>query len=329
MNFDILDFEKTVPKALVNFYIEKLEIETDKRSIVNMYNSLSDHDDSLVYDIYKEYQYAGKTAVNIFEEVTLPAGFLTKEKMIQILRNEIGEQNIFNRDFRPPLSTEPQINRVEERKNSLLIQFVSQGKNRRIRNGYDIIEVASIDFEFAIVHFQGPTTIELRCAYNQRSKYLSCFQDYFSSVLPEEKNRQFEWIPITKVSNVEAEKIATILSAGLVEADHKDVGIYDRHIVTASPQITDLRKQEEYIQHFKNKMLLSQVLVISYEDQTSCGSYKTEIKFKINLNTGFQFLSKVSESVIDYVMDVFLNVRYNPEKYNTEISDAKTHAEIL
>lgn len=310
MNFDVLDFEKAVPKTLLDFYIEKLELETDRRSLVSMYNSLNENNPSIINKLYGEYCYAGKTAVNIFEEITLPSNFLTKKKMIEILQKELGRINIFNTEFRPPLTEEPQINWVEDRGDTILIQFVSKGKNRRIRNGYDIIEVSSIDFEFAIVHFYGPTIVELRCAYNQHSKYLGCFEGYFLSAIEGEETKNFEWSPITKVSNEEAEKIAGILSAGLVEADHKVDGIYDRHIVTASPQVKDLRAQEEYIQQFKNKMLLSQVLIIDYEDVTDYGSFKTEIKFKINLNTGFQFLSKVSEGAIDYVMNVFLDVRY-------------------
>lgn len=317
-NFDVLDFEKTVPKALLDFYVEKLELESDRRSLVSMYHSLNDYNPDIINKLYSEYCYAGKTAVNIFEEITLPTNFLTKEKMVEILKKELGRTDVFKKEFRPPLTEEPQINWVEDRGDTILIQFVSKGKNRRIRNGYEIIDVSSIDFEFAIVHFYGPTIIELRCAYNQHAKYLACFENFFIREIEGEETRKFEWLPITRVSNAEAEEIAGILSAGLVEADHKVDGIYDRHIVTASPEIDDLREQEEYIQQFKNKMLLSQVLKINYEDRTDYGSYKTEIKFKINLHTGFQFLSKVSESAINYVMQVFLDVRYKPAATETE-----------
>lgn len=310
MHFDLLDFERAVPKPLIDFYLEKLDVEADRRSIESMYNALNDNNPVLVNDLYQNYSYAGKTAVNIFEEVTLPKGFLSKERMIRVLQRELGRTDIFGKEFRPPLSEEPQINYVEDRDDSIIIQFVVKGKNRRIRNGYDIIEVASIQFEFAIVRFMGPTIIELRCAYNQHAKFLACFENYFKNDLGE-PNKEFEWLPITKVSNEEAEKIAKILSAGLVEADHKDDGIYDRHIVTANPMIRNLREQEEYVKQFKNKMLLSQSLLISYQEVTPYGNYTCDIKFKINLNTGFQFLSKVSESVIDYVMGVFIDVRYN------------------
>lgn len=323
MDFDILDFEKTVPKGLVDFYVEKLELKSDRRSIISMYNSLNEDNQDIVKQLYSEYCYAGKTAVNIFEETTLPTGFLKKEKMISILQKELGRKDIFKKEFRPPLSEEPQINWVEDRGDTLLIQFVSKGKSRRIRNGYEIIEVESIEFEFAIVHFLGPVIIELRCAFNQHSKYLSSFESFFLPLIEGEESRKFNWIPITKVSNTEAEKIASILSAGLVEADHKDDGIYDRHIVTASPKVRDLRLQAEYTQQFKNKMLLSQVLVIDYEDQTDYGIYTTNIKFKINLNTGFQFLSKVSEAAINYVMNVFLDVRYKPEEHIDETSTSE------
>jgi len=310
LNFDFLDFEKSVPKPLVDYYLEKLQIDADGRSIESMYNALNEQKPELVESLYNNFCYAGKTAVNIFEETTLPEGFLTRERVIKILRNELGMTDIFDKEFRPPLSEEPQINYVEDRNDSILIQFVAKGKARRLRNGYDIIEVSSVQFEFAIIRFMGPTIIELRCSYNQHTKFLSSFENYFRRELNEE-GREFNWIPITKVSNQEAENIAKILVAGLVEADHKVDGIYDRHIVTASPQIRNLREQEEYITLFKNKMLLSQSLIITSEENTPFGKYESDVKFKINLNTGFQFLSKVSESVIDYVMGVFIDVRYN------------------
>ncbi|MGZ9774037.1 hypothetical protein ACXY7N_26140 [Bacillus toyonensis] len=309
MRHDILDFEKVVPKALINFYVDKMELEADRRSFETMYNAINESAPDLIERLYTNYSCAGKTAVNIFQEVTLPGGFLTKEKMVKILQREIGVNEIFNREFKPPLSDEPQINYVEDRGDSILIQFVAKDKPRRIRNGYDIIQVTSVNFEFAIVRFMGPTIIELRCAYNKHNKFLSCFESYFRQELGEE-SREFKWIPITKVSNAEAEEIAKRLSAGLVEADHKDDGIYDRHLVTASPDVKNLREQEEYVQQFKNKMLLSQSLVINVKEETSFGEYENEIKFKINLHTGFQFLSKVSEAVIDYVMQVFIDVRY-------------------
>lgn len=306
---DILDFEKAVPKALMSFYVDKMELEADKRSFENMYNAINEADPELIERLFNNYCCAGRTAVNIFQEVTLPSGFLTREKMIGILQKEIGVSQIFDREFNPPLSEEPQINYVEDRGDSILIQFVAKDKPRRIRNGYEIIQVTSVNFEFAIVRFMGPTIIELRCAYNKHNRFLSCFENYFREELGEE-NRVFEWIPITRVSNEEAEEIATRLSAGLIEADHKDEGIYDRHMVTASPAVKNLREQAEYVQQFKNKMLLSQSLLIDYKEETVHGDYQHEIKFKINLHTGFQFLSKVSEAVIDYVMQVFIDVRY-------------------
>ncbi|MFP3415169.1 hypothetical protein SB773_27010 [Bacillus sp. SIMBA_074] len=318
MRHDILDFEKVVPKALISFYVDKMELEADRRSFENMYNAINESDSELVEMLYNNYSCAGKTAVNIFQEVTLPAGFLTKEKMVRILQKEIGSSSIFNREFKPPLSDEPQINYVEDRGDSILIQFVAKDKPRRIRNGYDIMEVVSVNFEFAIVRFMGPTIIELRCAYNKHNRFLACFENYFREEL-KEVGREFEWIPITKVTNAEAEEIAKRLSAGLVEADHKDEGIYDRHIVTASPDVKNLREQEEYIQQFKNKMLLSQSLIISAKEETTFGEYETEVKFKINLHTGFQFLSKVSEAVIDYVMNVFIDVRYNEGGIKEEV----------
>jgi hypothetical protein len=312
--YDIIDFERVVPKELLEFYLDKLNITADRRGIESMYEGLVTKDPGSAHAIYANYQYAGRTAVNIFEEITLPANFLTKQILEQLLRAELTTDHIYGKEFRPPLSERPQIYYVEDRGDSVLIQFVVKGKERRVRDGYEIRSISTVNFETAIIHFGGRPMIELRCSYNQHGKFLAFFEELFKTV-ELFTSHAFKWTPITKVSNDEAEKIAAILTAGLVEADHKDDGIFDRHIVTAAPNIKDLRKEKEYIENFKNKMLLSQTLMIRYTDKTKLGDYTSDIKFRINMYTGFQFLSKVSEPVIEYVMRVFVDVRYN--RYGT------------
>jgi hypothetical protein len=317
LNFDIIDFERVVPKPLLDFYLDKLESKADRRSIESMYQGILEKEPELTKSVFSNYRYAGRTAVNIFEEITLPAGFLTKERMEESLKKELDVTDIYNNEFQPTLSDSPQINFIEDRGDSIVIQFVIKGKERRVRDGYEIRTISSVDFELAIVRFMGPTLIELRCSYNRHGKFLAFFENLFQLADGFQAHR-FEWTPITKVSNAEAEKIALKLAAGLIEADHKDEGIFDRHLVTASPRIRDLRQQTEYIEKFKNKMLLSQTLIISYTEKTRFGDYVTDIKFKINLYTGFQFLSKVSEPVIDYVMKVFIDIRYKQNNTDGE-----------
>ncbi|SEI74639.1 hypothetical protein [Paenibacillus polymyxa] len=327
LNFDIVDFERVVPKPLLEFYLDKLDVEADRRGFATMYEGLNSCNSKITKAIYENYKYAGRTAVNIFEEITLPSNYLTRERVIKYIKKEVGAENIFNKEFRPPLSDHPQINYVEERNNSLLIQYVLKGRERRVRNGYEVVTISSVEFEYAIIHFNGPNFVELRCAYNAHSKFLGCIEGYIRDNDEIYKTHKFEWSPVTKTTNAEAEKIATILSAGLIEADHKDDGIYDRHLVTASPRVKDLRQENEYIEQFKNKMLLSQNLIINYTEKTPYGDYNREIKFKINLNSGFQFLSKVSEPVIDYVMKVFIDTRYSSDDTMKDEKVVETIAE--
>lgn len=310
MNYDILDFESCVPKPLLMFYLKQLDIETDKRSIEGIYNALTEVNSQLVDKVYKNYRYAGITAVNIFESEVL-YNTVKKEDFIKFLNKIIDKKEIFGVEFKPTLSEQPQINLIEDRGNSILIEFVMLGKPRKVRDGYELRTLRNVEFEVAIIHFEedGQVLLELRCSYNKRKKYLETFEYYFKSILNNQV-LEFQWDPITKVTPEEAEEIARRLSAGLVEAEHKDDGIYDKHTVTASPAVKDLRKQQEYIEDFKNKMLLSQVLTIDYTEKTEYGEYKTEVKFKINLNTGFQFVSKSNEDVVERVMKVFRDVRY-------------------
>lgn len=319
MLFDVLEFENAVPKKLMEFYVNKMELTADKRSFVSLYDALNSHNENTVRKLYSEYCYAGRTSMNLFKSQKLPVNFLNRHNVVNMLQHLLGTPDIFNREFKPTLSESPKINWIEEREDSILIQFVSNGKPRRIRNGYDINIVNSIEFEFAIIHFSVSNVIELRCSYNKHQKYLSQIKEYINSTLLKATPLDnFDWIPLTKVSEEEAVQISTILSAGLVEADHKDSGIYDKHRVTASPNVTDLRQEDAYIAEFSDKMLLSQVLVIPYKEETEYGVFETEIKLRINLKTGFQFLSKVNEPGIQFVMNAFLNVKF-PSSSNVDL----------
>lgn len=314
MNYDILDFESCVPKQLLMFYLKQLKIDADKRSIENIYNALIETSPELVDKVYNNYRYAGITAVNIFESALLYKR-ISRESFIAFLKKMQGKDIIFGVEFKPVLCEQPQINLIENRGDTILIEFVMLGKNRKVRDGYDIKVLRSLEFEVALIHFEsdGQVLLELRCPYNKRKKYLETFESYFKSILGEQ-DLDFEWDSITQVTSVEAEKIAQKLSAGLVEAEHKDDGIYDKHIVTASPTVKDLREQEEYVNEFKNKMLLSQILIIPYTEETDYGEYKADIKLKINLTTGFQFKSKVNEGVVEYVMKVFRDVKFGKDE---------------
>lgn len=120
LNFDIVDFERVVPKPLLEFYLDKLDVEADRRGFATMYEGLNSCNSKITKAIYENYKYAGRTAVNIFEEITLPSNYLTRERVIKYIKKEVGAENIFNKEFRPPLSDHPQINYVEERNNSYL-----------------------------------------------------------------------------------------------------------------------------------------------------------------------------------------------------------------
>ncbi|SHN87467.1 hypothetical protein [Desulfitobacterium chlororespirans] len=48
MEFDLFDFEKVVPKHLLDFYLDKLKIDADRRSTAELVEV--DHKDSGIFD---------------------------------------------------------------------------------------------------------------------------------------------------------------------------------------------------------------------------------------------------------------------------------------
>lgn len=300
-----LHFKKVVPKDRIQHHITKENIPVSNNSYDGMYDALVEHKAKLAEEIYREYEFGGKTSLNIFEIIDFPKNLNRKKSLVNHIKGKLGiNTKIVDVPLKPPISKEPQIHLIKELDNALLIQWVS-GVIKEEWDGYSVIQRLDPKYVTTIVRFGSPNFIEVRAGFNTTLQYLKIFKQLLSN---DENPSDIEWVPLTKLTETEAEKVAEILGAGLLDAEHLGSGGIGKYAVTVGPDDDDLRKVDEYNKQFSGKKYLSQVLRVNYKDVAT--GYETKVKFRINMNGGFEFKSKVSEKIIKRIMDVFVEVRY-------------------
>jgi len=305
---NVLQFKRVVPKDRITHHIERENIECVKDTDA-MLEALIKERKMLAGQVYSEYKYAGRTSVNIFEATNFPQEFNSRDSFLLHLKNRLGiDTQIVGVEFRPEIQETPQVNLIEMLDDgSLLIQWIS-GHNRPELDGYGIVERLVPKLETMIIRFGNPVFVELRSSYNQRRTYLTLFASFLA------KNEEsavpiIEWLPITKVTEAEAEQIANKLNAGLLESEHLGDGCIGKLALSAAPGIDNLKEQKQYNDMVNGKPYLAQVFHVDYSESDS--GYTTKVKFRVNHKGGFEFKSKVSERIIKRILDVFVEVRYH------------------
>lgn len=310
---NILDFKRLVDKSYVISRLIGTEHEKDvlKINMDDMYQVLSESYTDLLFELEEIYGFAGKTSLNIFEAKNFPEEAKNKDHFKKILTEYIelispgllkGEQVPIGRPMQPPLGVRVIPNLVIEREDGFLIQVVS-GIPNQVSDGWGVRTVIRPHYETVIVRLSvlDPVFVEIRSGYRMCGQYLSIVEDIVKAT-----TGQITWEPLTRLSELEAERIAKLLDAGLVEADHLGTGIYGRKSVSAAEGV-DLRKEQKYQDEYKGLQYLSQTMNVKYTDNKG---FVSNISFKVQMNGGFQFLSKVNEQMITSVMEAFYQVRY-------------------
>lgn len=269
-------FKKVVAKDRLVHHIEKEKIPSNKNNIDTMYNDLLNANRSLTEDIYNEYKYAGKTSLNIFEIIDFPPKLNNKTRFLNHLKKKLGiNTTIVDVPLMPTITETPQVNLIEEVENGYRIQWVS-GKRVGASNGYEVLSRLDTKFVTTIIRFGSPIFIEIRAGFKISTTYLNLIKFLISE---DDSSVEFEKIPLTKVTEKEAERIAEILDAGLLEGEHLgSIGI-GRYAVSADRDTNDLRDLDEYKQCYMGKQYLAQTLNVLYE---------TYVKFRINMNVSSQ-----------------------------------------
>jgi hypothetical protein len=298
-------FKKVVPKDRLEHHIEKEKVASPRNNIDQMYNNLYKEKKTLTESIYDEYKYAGMTSLNIFEIIDFPQKLNNKKKFLDHVKKKLGiNTKLLNVQLMPKITDVPQISYIEEIDNGFRIQWIS-GITVEATNGYGIISRVDTKLVTTIIRFGSPIFIEVRAGFKNSSTYLNLIKFLVSD---DHNPVDFDKIPLTRVTEKEAEEIAKILKAGLLEGEHLGSNGIGRYAVSADKDTKDLRDLPEYKERYMGKQYLAQTLNVFYEEKES--GYSTNVKFKINMNGGFEFKSKVSEKIIKRIFDVFAEVRY-------------------
>lgn len=300
-------FEKKVPRDRLLHHVKRENLECNKNKMSEMYEALLSKNKSLVESIYEEYKFSGITSLNIFEIVGFPEKLNNKKNFLIHLKKKLGKvNNILDKQLNPQISETPQIHFIKETEKGYLIQWV-YGEVVENTDGYNIISRIDSRYVTTKVDFGSPVFIEIRAGYKPAVKYIKLYSELLSD---NEHPVELTRLPLTKLSELEAEEVARILKAGLLEGEHLGSNGIGKYAISADRDTKDLRELDEYKKSYMGKQYLSQTLNIEYEE-TDTG-YATEVKFRINMNGGFEFKTKVSERIIKRIFDVFAEVRYKP-----------------
>jgi hypothetical protein len=307
---NVLDFKRLVDKTYVTARLKGTENEKEANlGMEDLYSLLKEKDTKLLSELENQYGFAGKTSLNIFEGAGFPEDAKKNDNFKRDLKEFINlttpgvlksNELPLDKNLHPPLGVQPVINLVKEREDGYLIQFV-HGIPSQVVDGWSVRPIVRPHLETVIVRLTDPVFVEVRSGFRQCNQYLSLIQNIVGC-----KPGEIEWIPLTKLTENEAERIAELLDAGLVEAEHLGTGIYGKKTVSAAEGV-NLRDEEEYKEDFEGLSYLSQTMNVKYTDHNG---YTGNISFKVQMNGGFQFLSKVNESIITTVIDAFVQVRY-------------------
>lgn len=316
---NVVNFKRLVDKTYVVTRLKGTDLEKESNtSMEDLYGLLKEKNTSLLSDLQEQYGFAGKTSLNIFEGDGFPESAKSNENFKKLLKefinsttpNTIEGELPLNRELHPPLGVQPVINLIKEREDGYLIQFV-HGIPSQVVDGWTVRTIMKPHLETVIVRLTSPVFVEVRSGFRQCNQYLSLIQTIVGC-----KPGEINWIPLTKLTEKEAERIAELLNAGLVEAEHLGTGIYGKKTVSAAEGI-NLRNEEEYKEDFHGLSYLSQTMNVKYTDHNG---YIANISFKVQMNGGFQFLSKVNESIITTVIDAFVQVRYLDKLHTEQIA---------
>lgn len=303
-----ITFKNRVPKDKLVFHIKKENVICNKTSMFEMFDAMHKEKPQVLKDIYEDYRFSGITCMNVFEIVGFPQTLNNKKSFLAHIQKKLGiPTSILNVTLAPPISEKPQINLIQETESGFIIQWV-YGVEVENLDGYNNI-ISRIEHRYVVtkVMLGSPIFIEVRTGYKISRKYLTLFAELLSH---NEHPIELIDLSLTRLSEAEAVDVAERLNAGLLEGEHLGNNGIGRYAISADRDTKDLRKLDEYNQRYRGLKCLSQTLNFSYEEKET--GYKTNVKFIINMNGGFEFKTKVSEQIMKRVFDVFVEVRYKP-----------------
>lgn len=253
--------------------------------------------------LVEEFQYAGKTAVRLFKPIEdIPEKYSNIKQFRAFLRDRYNE-NIFTKGIRVTPTESPSLYRAVEYNGKFYLSFVYLGKERRIFRNFEIVRERPQNVDFLVVHFN-PLLLQVRVPAGKDKLFKQAFAKSLGI------NYDVHWTNYLALDANQIKSVVNKLSCGLSVAQHKMAeGPIDTITVTAKPHVS-LAGQPEYDEQYCDIPMNSAKIEIPYEYSNG---FKESISLKIN-QEGINFLSDVSEEIIDFVINLLVNEKFPPNE---------------
>ncbi|SMQ60985.1 hypothetical protein SAMN05444673_0449 [Bacillus sp. OV166] len=299
---DVLVME--VPSGALKKVVKNKGIDSKLNSTEDMASAIAEQDIRTGNDLANEFKFAGSTAVNLNIVMKgISPDWHNKDYFKTKLSNKFSPA-IFTTGIRPVLDKIPRLISAYDQGTKLVLAFSFLGTPRRYLEDFQIVSRSPQIVEYVVIHFS-PFAVEVRASHEQNKVFRDSVIDIMG-ITPSD----VVWEKATKLTEEQANELATRLKARLRAAKHKMTeGPYATKEVTAHTQIDDLESDEQYKQEFSNQPMKKKTLVFEYS--YSFG-YEDSISYCIT-DEGLWIRSKAGEEVITYVLDQIIQIRYPSE----------------
>lgn len=315
----MIDFEN-IPSKYIRQLAKKHGIKHRGKNENEIVNELVNAGKSdLINYLNNQFRYAGKN-LTLCKSDEFPQKSKTPDLFIQSLINEkYITEDLIGKEWRPTLKPEIQLCAIDVDGSDVYIKLVEERTTIR-KNGYSKSVYSYAHFVSAVIHFANEV-IELRCPYNERTRYASYLMKLMGFREP------YELVWLTHVTKDEAIEICKILSAGL-SSTHIAIPSTVGSLVFNGRKGVNLRNDDG----FRNIIgaieklglptndTLDEICYFKFEDPVT--QIEIDVSFEVNLkNGGFKFTTTVPEKVYEQVIDAFIKVCYvNKQKALEEIA---------
>lgn len=302
LKIDLMNLSK--PKLLSIAKDEKIEIATtmNKDAIIDILHSKL-NDDKL-REISKDYIYAGKTSVSLWK-YTIESDaklILNKSNIAETLTKLCEGKKPFEKDLRPDLTNDPQINSANFLNESTCrIQFVSKGAPKRGFEGYDHKTIDTIIFTNAILDFDSQL-LEVRTDSRTAKKAAKIFFAKLNKL--DDANythKQFE------IDLNQAIKLKEAVNGYMSDHSGKEIGDekpYGKMKMSKSPVVPDLWEDDRF-QADRKSMDTTSLRIQFASPFDKDGTVSIDVS---TMQSSIYFRSFASEDDINYVFEKLMSL---------------------
>lgn len=308
---DALQFVQlnNVPIDSLRFFANQQGISITSLRKEDIWQEISDKKPELATELYHEYQFAGRTAVDWYLEKPLPGSPSSVPRTSDEIWNQIiamySSDIMYLGRTRPPLESNPQLVYAERitvnGKILVAMMFAYNGPPRRFLVDYEPRFDVPTYFDYVVIRPGDTLIVEVRGNAKMSQRLVGAALRILDLTTDD-----FERIQLS--GEEMCNSLVPLLDAKIQTARHKSpVGDYDYIEVMADPDVGDLAKSERYQTDLANSPSRRKILTFSFTYSFGMEEIAT---IEINTESGnIWFRSAVGEQVIAHVLGKVLIAR--------------------